>query len=247
MDNMGIARQSLSVQIFHRIKELILSQKIPVGQSLPSERTLAKQFVVSRSVIREALKSLEQSGLVEIRLGTNGGAFVADNFHLPLFSSAYDMSKTGMLTIDHFYEARRANECTSVREACMKATAEDLEHLRQINARLLNDQDDRLKTREDNRAFHLAIADIADNPLIRLIIHSLLLLTDTLCQGSGRRQALVKEMHKRHEAIIQALESRDVVLCEYLMTMETLATKELNLPREAVFDSGPQNKRNGQL
>ena len=64
------------------------------------------------------------------------------------------------LTPQQFYVARRVNECAIVREACMKATAKDLEHLRQLNKRILTHEADIEKAREDHRAFHLAIAKI---------------------------------------------------------------------------------------
>ena len=227
-------KQPLTIQVINKIKAHILSEKIAVGQGLPSERTMAKDFGVSRSVVREALRSLEHSGLVEIRRGGNGGAFVADNHHLPLCFAAYDLSRAGALTLEQFYMARRANECAAVREACMKATSKDLEHLRQLNKRILAHEADVEKAREDHRAFHLAIAEIAGNPLIGLIVHSLLLLVDTLCPATGRRGNA--NMCKRHEAIIQAMESRDTALCESLMVLETRVTKELNLPGGTVTD-----------
>jgi GntR family transcriptional regulator, transcriptional repressor for pyruvate dehydrogenase complex len=226
-------KQPLTIQVINNIREHILSQKIPVGQALPSERTMAKDFGVSRSVVREALKSLEQSGLVEIKPGGSGGVFVADNHHLSLFFSALDLSRTGTLTLEQFYVARRVNECAIVREACMKATAKDLEHLRQLNKRILTHEADIEKAREDHRAFHLAIAKIAGNPLIGLIVHSLLLLIDTLCPDTGRRG--FANMYKRHEAIIRAIESRDTALCESLMTLETRVT--LNLPSGTETDN----------
>ena len=120
-------------------------------------------------------------------------------------------------------------------EACLKATPEDLERLREINKRILADEGNVDQTREDHRAFHLAIAEIAGNPLIGLIVHSLLLLLDNLCPATGRRG--LTNMYKRHEAIIQAMESRDTALCESLMTLETRVTKELNTPAGKVTEN----------
>jgi GntR family transcriptional regulator, transcriptional repressor for pyruvate dehydrogenase complex len=226
---------SLTTQVVNRIKQHILSQKIPVGHTLPSERAMAKDFGVSRSVVREALRSLEQSGLIKIKPGANGGASVADNHHLPLFFSAYDLSRAGALTLEQFYVARRVNECAAIREACMKITSKDLENLRQLNKKILAHDPDIEKARENHRAFHLAIAQISGNPLLTLIVHSLQLLVDTLCPASGRGE--IRNMYKRHEAIIQALESRDTALCESLMTLETRVTKQLNLPSGVTSDS----------
>ena len=206
-----------------------------MGQGLPSERELAEKFKVSRAVIREALKSLEQSGFVEIRIGSSGGAFVAGNLHLPLFFSIYDLLKGGELTLDHFYEVRRMVECASVRLACTKATAKDIERLRILNRKILDDLNDPSKPKGGNRAFHLAIAEISGNPLSRLIVHSLLLLIDNMLPTLTQYRGFVRKMCERHEAIIQAMETRDVTLCELLMATDTEFTKKLKPWKEAVL------------
>ena len=92
-----VSRENLNDKITAQIKALILSKGIPIGQRLPPERELALHFKVSRTVVRQALKSLEQSGLVEIRTGATGGAFVQANHYMPLFSLSYDLFNAGEL------------------------------------------------------------------------------------------------------------------------------------------------------
>jgi GntR family transcriptional repressor for pyruvate dehydrogenase complex len=58
-----------------QIREAIRTEAIPVGSRLPSERDLCEMFGVSRPTLREALRSLEALGVVEIRQGSKGGAF----------------------------------------------------------------------------------------------------------------------------------------------------------------------------
>jgi GntR family transcriptional repressor for pyruvate dehydrogenase complex len=227
-----LSRGKLTDKIIDDIKELIFSGKIQVGQSLPPGRRLAEQFKVSRVVVREALKSLEQSGLVEIRIGAKGGAFVTQKPHLPLFSSLHDLLNRGELTVDHIAEVRRTNECANVRLACAKATAEDIRRLRSLNKELAGSEDSRLKRKEYNRNFHLIIAEISGNPLAKLIVNSLLLLTDTLYPITNRTQEFVKNMYERHEAIVNAIEARDVMGCEILMALDAEATKQL-MPKPA--------------
>lgn len=58
-----------------QVRQAILTGQIPQGGRLPGERDLSRMFEVSRPTVREALRSLETSGVIEIRLGKTGGAF----------------------------------------------------------------------------------------------------------------------------------------------------------------------------
>ena len=62
--------------VVDQIQEAILDGRLKIGQSLPSERELKEMFGISRGTLREALRVLEQKGLIEIRLGVGGGSIV---------------------------------------------------------------------------------------------------------------------------------------------------------------------------
>jgi len=231
-----VIRESLNDKICGQIKTLILSKGIEVGQKLPSERVLASQFQVSRGAVRQALKSLEQSGYINIRTGTTGGAFVADNLHLPLFRVTYDLFSAGQLTLSHFYEARKAIECISVRLAAQEATPEDIEHLRTLNRKLIEDLDGPAKLGETrvlecHAAFHLAMAEISGNPLIKLIVHSVMALFWVVFTGWSQldERKMSGDAYQRHEEILRAMEARDLIRCEELMAVDTDWTKTLVL------------------
>lgn len=61
-----------------QIEAAILAGKIQPGESLPSEREMQHQFQVSRGAVREALRALKEKGMLEIRKGAKGGAFVKE-------------------------------------------------------------------------------------------------------------------------------------------------------------------------
>ncbi|MCK7504178.1 MAG: GntR family transcriptional regulator [Desulfobacterales bacterium] len=63
-------------EVVAQIEEAILAGRIETGQTLPSERELKEMFQISRGTLREALRVLEQKGLIEIRLGVGGGSVV---------------------------------------------------------------------------------------------------------------------------------------------------------------------------
>ena len=102
-------RERLSDAIASQIKTLIFSNNVEERQKLPSERDLADQLGVSRVVVRDALRSLEQSGLIEIRPGSSGGSFVTYNLYKPFFNSIYDLFREGKLTLHHFLRGQRSD------------------------------------------------------------------------------------------------------------------------------------------
>jgi GntR family transcriptional regulator, transcriptional repressor for pyruvate dehydrogenase complex len=232
------SQSQLHKQIASQIKELVMSSGVEVGQRLPSERDLAQQFKVSRVVVREALKSLEQAGFVVRRTGAAGGAFIADNHHLPFFNSAYDLFKGGKLTLAHFYEARQTIECRSARLAAGKAKPEDIRRLRELNKKMIERPIEQRHLNEAAVAFHVTIAEISANPLIRLMVHSLMELLVTLFSGlvkpgnavgtlrSGRMEinkisSFIRRTYRIHEDIIDAIEAGDRSRAEESMAADT--------------------------
>ncbi len=220
-------KERLPDTIASQIKTLIFSNNVEEGQKLPSERDLADQLEVSRVVVRDALRSLEQSGLIEIRPGSSGGAFVTYDLYKPFYNSIYDLFREGKLTLHHFYEVREAIEGYSIKLAVKRVTTEDLHRLQIMNKRLIDDIADKTKLRENNMAFHLAIADISGNPLIKMMVQSLIELLNTLYPESGQSSEYIRNTYQRHEAIIQALKERNGEQCEKLMAIDTEYTKKL--------------------
>ena len=223
-------RERLIDKVATLIKELIYANKIEVGHKLPAERELARLLKVSRAVVSDALRSLERAGLVEIRPGAQGGAFVCNDVYLPLYQTMYDLLRGGRLSTSHFYEARKAIECESIREASEKATAQDVERLRSINRKLLESPGakDIAHYRSINLSFHLALAEIGGNPIIMLMVQSLIKLVDAIHppQSPDSRKFLTA-LHARHEAIIDALEAKDIARCEESMRLDAESLKML--------------------
>ncbi len=223
-----LKREKLYEGVMVRVKGLISTSELRVGDRLPSERELAQRLKVSRVVVREALRSLEQSGFIEVRSGSRGGAFVTHNLHKPLADSAHHLFQHGNLTLQHFFEARRAIECASVRLAAARATPRQIRRLKAINRRLLADLSDTARLRRRNAAFHAAVADISGNPLITLLVQALLDLLDTILPQPAQSVAFARNTFERHEAIIAAMEKRDVGLCERLMAADAEFTRRLS-------------------
>ena len=82
-----VRANSVANQIVMQVREALFSGKFQPGDLLGSEKDLAGQFDVSRITVRDALRTLETMGIIEIRVGAGGGARIAEG-NLDHFSDA---------------------------------------------------------------------------------------------------------------------------------------------------------------
>lgn len=92
--------------IVEQIEEAILSGKVSVGSKLPPERELKDQFNTSRGTLREALRVLEQKGLIEIKLGVNGGIMVKELSSDKATESLAMLIRSQIITVEQLSEFR---------------------------------------------------------------------------------------------------------------------------------------------
>src|SRR5947207_14357949 len=78
LEFMPTRRDRVSAEILRQLKSAILAGRLKSGDKLPSEKQLAQQFQSSRGSVREAIRTLEQAGLLVVRRGAGGGELVAD-------------------------------------------------------------------------------------------------------------------------------------------------------------------------
>ena len=126
-----ISSDRISSVIVDQIKEAVFQKKLKAGDKLPSERQLIDQFKTSRVTIREALRTLEQFGILEIRRGMEGGAFIRDPNTKFINNFLQDMFSMGKIKIPNFTEARMAIEPFSVKLATERTTEDFLRKVRQ--------------------------------------------------------------------------------------------------------------------
>src|SRR6266567_4333569 len=130
----ALRRERVSESVANQIREAIFSGKLEPGHKLPPEREMAEQFETSRVALREALRSLEQEGMIEIKRGSGGGAFVADfdNALRALIDSLNTVVKLGQAKSGHLTEVRSMLEPVMARTAAARATDDDLQALQSI-------------------------------------------------------------------------------------------------------------------
>ena len=169
-----LRKQRFSDQIAELIQKRILEDNLEIGTNLPSEKEMAAEFEVSRSVIREALRILEMSGLVAIRKGPTGGIFVTNVYHEPIKRSLSNMITSGDITIEHLFEARLLIEPRIAREAALHASEDDLSKLRDLFKDSQAHPDDPVRLKQNNLRFHLLLARASGNPVLSIMLESVI-------------------------------------------------------------------------
>jgi DNA-binding FadR family transcriptional regulator len=170
------AKQSRVFQdVVDQIQEAILTRKLAPGTRLPAERDLKEMFNTSRGTLREALRVLEQKGLIEIKLGVSGGAIVKQIDTEPLMESLALLIQSGNVSLEHLSEFRIKIEGSLVELATERATPKDIEELEQMQAQArhyydIQDWESFLKTDE---AMHTYIGTMTRNPVFQFVQKSI--------------------------------------------------------------------------
>jgi GntR family transcriptional regulator, transcriptional repressor for pyruvate dehydrogenase complex len=116
-------------EICDSIREKLVSGELKAGDRLPSERELSEMLDVSRTALREAIRSLEIAGIVELRKGSKGGAFITKSGVGQVTRTFRDMLDFGRVSLATLLEARLLVMDAVVRAACERASGADIERL----------------------------------------------------------------------------------------------------------------------
>ena len=163
--------------VVDQIQEAILEGKLEVGAKLPAERDLQAMFHTSRGTLREALRVLEQRGLIEIKRGVSGGAIVKKVSPHEMSESLALLIRSQTVSITHLVEFRQDLEGMVAALAAQRATDQDLETLnallREASTHLAADEPEWEAFIQIDRQVHLELARITGNPLYKLILHTI--------------------------------------------------------------------------
>ena len=164
---------SLSAQIVAEVRDALFGKKLKPGDFLGTEKDLAARFGVSRIVARDALRTLEALGIVEIRMGKGGGARIAHgNPRLFAEALAVQLDLTGV-TAAEIMDAQRAIETLGAELAAENATNADIARLRTLLREAEAAIGDLDAFTRLSRDFHLAVAEASHNRVIVVQLISL--------------------------------------------------------------------------
>ena len=108
-----------------KIRRDISNGTLRPGDMLPSERELAEELRLGRPVVRDALRSLEEAGILEFRRGVSGGAFIRSGDAGTLTRSITDMVFLNTISVQNLTEARTCLMSFAARLACERGKEED--------------------------------------------------------------------------------------------------------------------------
>jgi len=164
---------SVANALGQRLLESISRGDFTVGSSLPSERELMTAYQVSRTTVREALRSLSAQGLIEVKRGRTGGSFVSNpTSHSAVRSLTHFIKGQDIRFIDLVF-AREAIEPAAAAQAAISRTEEKLEALRLQCVECERSIHDVDRFVEANMQWHLALAAASNNPLFVAFLTSI--------------------------------------------------------------------------
>lgn len=205
-------------QIVEQIREQIINSQLKDGDRLPNERMLAEQFGVSRTVVREAIKTLAKEGLVEVQHGR--GTFVIDGT-----SQALKHSLGLMISIGHFgnvtdhdmVEIREILEPGIAALAALQATVEEIGILHELVTIMDTHMNDASAYISADSNFHMTLAKATHNALIPIIL-----------------DPIVDLLHKQRERIFHVDHGPQSGQFHHKRILEAIIRKDSENAREAM-------------
>ena len=218
--------------VVEQIQEAIFDGRLKTGETLPAERELKAVFNVSRGTLREALRVLEQKGLIEIRLGVGGGSVVKSIDTEQVRESIGLLIRSQNISLGHLAEFREDVEGIVAAHAAERHTAEDIKILRQLLAQahecVAQGSPRRNAFIKLDKQIHMNMAVITGNPIYISVLHS---IHDNIHRYYDRFLPMEsRELHENYQdlcGIIQAVENGQADLARKLARSHVLRFRHL--------------------
>lgn len=199
------AGQVSSVDIAGELRRQIAASRFILHERLPPERSLAERYGVARGTVRQALRQLEEMGLVERRPGSGTYVIWSDR------SEPGDVVATTRPL--ELVDARFAVEPQMCRLAVLRATEQELSELRSFLVAMERCESESQKFAETDEAFHLALARCAQNPMITWFMER---IHEARSHAQWARMRLltlspgiIRVYNRQHREVVEAITERD--------------------------------------
>jgi len=199
----------VSENITEQIRKAIFEGSLKPGDRLPSEKKLVETFHVSRATLREAMRSLEVLGFVEIRKGISGGAFVTEIDMKKAMESLTNFLLFKNLSLSNLSEVRLILEPYIAEKAALSITEEDLKRLEKLNreCEYILKRNIPIESRKNEIEYHRTIGSVTNNPILMFVldfVENLLIDTKEILQpGKGFSQRVLNAHKRIYKALLE--------------------------------------------
>lgn len=210
----------------------IVNRTYVVGDRLPTEAELCKQYEVSRVTVRESLKKLQMMDMISIEQGR--GTFVKKyglgNFMQPMFN----LIDFGEFDIKTIYTARQYIEVGTSRLAAVNRTEEDLAALGALidQMRFIRDTvnaPSMVSLQEVDTQFHIRVAAASRNEILRAAVVNLEMISAACAKRINKSHAVMDGVIDEHQRILDAIRDQDPDAAERAMVAHTLGSEQFLL------------------
>lgn len=199
--------------IVSNIRGLIATDRLGVGDSLPTERELCERFHASRNTVREAMRILKAYGIVDVR--PKVGATITDNRMARAFDIfAFDITEISRETFIDVQEFRALLEVSSVDRIFARADAEAVAELRELNGRMARARSIAEASEIDFR-FHIRLISVLGNRAVRDAYQIMKPVIIRIIESGKTRRTFADETFHEHAGVLDALEARDRIAYQY--------------------------------
>lgn len=197
---------TLRNQVANHIKELISSGRLKPGDRLPTEREMAEKFGVSRTVVRDAVKTLSGLGVLEVKHGI--GIFVAKVDSAVIANQLSSLLVNESDTIDALFRVRMVLETAAAEWAAESCTEKDrarIEEFIKESRNLLEGKGEPDSYKSNNRDFHLLVADVSANPVLMRLMKNMLDLFEETRSHTSAIPGRVNKSIEEHIGVMEAI------------------------------------------
>lgn len=207
-------------QVEDQLRQAILSGALGIGKKLPPEAALAVEFGVSRTTVREALRSLASDGLIEKIPGAGGGSFVRSVDHHSLGSELSEdienLLRLGSIEYHEVVAVRRMLEVPAARAAATRRSDAEMAELEAIVAEGKALSVDDPSVPELDARFHAVIAHASRNRVLAAFVYALHEVTEPVHHLDLNRET-GRQTYRQHQALVRAIKKQDPDAAETAM------------------------------
>lgn len=226
--------ENLSQRTAEILKKMIVEEHVySYGEKLPNENELSQKLGISRTTLREAIRTLISNGVLVVKRGK--GTFVAEQ--IDQYAQGFELNDFSKkkVTLRDLYETRLIFEPEAAALACKRATDEEIKEilrLGEICQKELKKDPCGKKRIDSESAFHGAIIKASHNEFLSQFLPILTNTIQKTIELNYNLEIIAEEAYKDHIMIMNFLEKRDIIGVKSAVTIHlhhAVLTEQISL------------------